>query len=137
VFTPIYCCGCKMDVVARQTNGKEIYPHRPDLHHLPFWKCDQCGNYVGCHHRSEEPLTPLGVIPTPGLRQLRQEIHRTLDPLWKSRRVKRAALYRNISDRIGWRFHTAKLRSMDEARKALSIIKSIEAEINEREQRIT
>lgn len=45
----IHCCGCGETVTARLTDGREIYPHRQDLSGLPFWKCDTCGNYVGCH----------------------------------------------------------------------------------------
>jgi hypothetical protein len=44
--TVIHCSGCKGPVNARLTDGAEIYPHRQDLHRLPFWRCDSCGNYV-------------------------------------------------------------------------------------------
>lgn len=45
----IFCCKCNKHIKARLTNGKEVYPYRSDLHKLPFWKCDQCKNFVGCH----------------------------------------------------------------------------------------
>lgn len=60
----IYCTGCGKDVQARLTDGAERYPHRPDLYELPFWKCDTCGNYVGCHHKTRAPTKPLGCIAT-------------------------------------------------------------------------
>lgn len=43
----LYCCGCSEEITASLTDGKEIYPHRPDLYDLPFWKCDICGNLCG------------------------------------------------------------------------------------------
>lgn len=82
----IYCSGCGVKVKARLTDGGEIYPHRPDLSDLPFWKCDTCGNYVGCHHKTEDRTRPLGIIATPELRNAKNHIHRILDPLWQTGR---------------------------------------------------
>ena len=123
----IYCCGCETRVQARLTNGKEIYSHRPDLYGLPYWKCDDCGNYVGCHHKTKNRTQPLGVIPTPELKTARKHIHRILDPIWRSKRMTRKALYSDLSDRLGWEYHTAAIRSVDEARAVWKHIKDIEA----------
>lgn len=111
--------------MARLTSGAEIYPHRDDLATLPFWKCDACGNYVGCHHKTGNPTEPLGNIPTPELRKARNHIHAILDPLWKTKRFKRKEIYRLISDHMGFGYHTAKLRTIEEARKAYKFIKEI------------
>lgn len=113
----IYCCGCGNNVNARLTNGAEIYPHRADLAALPFWKCDQCGNHVGCHHKTANRTRPLGCIPTPELKAARQHIHALIDPIWQSGKMGRKELYRKLSDEIGWKYHTAKIRSIEEARK--------------------
>ena len=56
----IFCCGCQRKVDARLTNGEEMYPHRYDLANLPFWKCDVCQNFVGCHHKTKNRTKPLG-----------------------------------------------------------------------------
>ena len=80
----LYCCGCSTDVNARLTDGREIYPHRPDLYSLPFWRCDNCKNYVGCHHKSKNRTHPLGCIPTPEIKEARKKIHAIIDPMWKS-----------------------------------------------------
>lgn len=117
----IHCCECQVKVEARLTDGREIYPHRSDLYSLPFWKCDTCGNYVGCHHKTADRTRPLGVIPTPELKQARQRIHAVIDPLWKSGKISRGKLYREISGRIGWKYHTAAIRSVDEASNILDI----------------
>ena len=127
----IHCCGCGDTVSARLTNGAEIYPHREDLAELPFWACDACGNFVGTHHRDMRPgqdrLRPLGVIPTPEIKRARQRLHRLIDPLWKSRRFKRADLYAEISRKLGAPYHTADLRSVEEAERVMAIVKEIAA----------
>jgi len=122
----IMCIGCNGLVDARLTDGAEIYPHRKDLAAVPFWRCDACGNYVGCHHRSDVKTAPLGSIPTKELRQLRSEIHRVIDPIWRQeRRMSRKQLYKTISDMVGWDFHTARIRSVEEAKDILALVTKI------------
>jgi hypothetical protein len=121
----IYCCGCEKDVQARLTNGKEIYPHRNDLHSLPFWKCDTCRNYVGCHHKTKNRTNPLGVIPTKEIMNARREIHKLIDPLWKSGMFNRRKLYSKISEKVGWEYHTACIKSVEEARKVYRAISEV------------
>lgn len=113
----IYCCGCEGRIEARRTTGKEIYPHRSDLWSLPFWRCDHCRNYVGCHHKTADRYRLLGVIPTPEIRQARQRLHAVIDPMWKSGgKPERNRIYKAISRRVGYEFHTAEVRSLQEAR---------------------
>lgn len=119
----IYCCACSRDIKARLTDGAEVYPHREDLAALPFWMCDSCGNYVGCHHKTKNKTRPLGVIATPEIKKARQHIHAVLDPIWKSGKMKRASLYKRISDELGWQYHTAKIRTIEEARKVYAIVR--------------
>lgn len=121
----IHCCGCDEKVEARLTDGKEIYPHRSDLYSLPFWKCDTCGNYVGCHHKTIHRTNPLGHIPTPELRNARRHIHAILDPIWKNGFIKRNKLYAMISKECGWNFHTSMIRSVEECRKIYKIVQHI------------
>lgn len=121
----LYCCGCEKEVGARLTDGSEIYPYRTDLHKLPFWKCDACGNYVGCHHKTNDRTRPLGCIPTREIRAVRKHIHEILDPIWKCNRMKRTDLYKKISDKLGYKYHTSGIRSLEEARKVEQIIGEI------------
>ena len=121
----IYCCGCQQDVDARLTDGGEIYPHRPDLKSLPFWKCDGCGNFVGCHHKTRNRTAPLGYIPTPELKDARKKIHELIDPAWQSGLFKRGELYEAISKKVGWKYHTAKTRSIEEARTAYAAARDL------------
>lgn len=121
----IYCTGCEADVQARLTDGGEIYPHRPDLKSLPFWKCDTCGNSVGCHHKTKNRTNPLGHISTPELKKARIEIHKILDPIWQSGRMKRKELYAILTERLGWRYHTAKIRNIEEARQVYKEVRRL------------
>lgn len=126
----IFCCGCQKLVSAHLVFGLDIYPHRPDLQNLPFWKCGKCGNYVGCHHKTKNRTRPLGNIPTKELRNARKYIHAILDPLWKNGRFSRKELYGMISDKIGWKYHTANIRDIEEARTVYKIIREISVDQN-------
>jgi hypothetical protein len=121
----IYCCECKREIKARLTNGKEIYPHRKDLFNLPFWKCDICGNYLGCHHKTKNRTNPLGVIPNKELKNARMHIHAILDPLWKEGKIARDKIYSKISNAIGTEYHTANIKTIEEARNIYRIIKNL------------
>ena len=125
----VYCCGCGTDVEARLTSGAEIYPHRTDLAKLPFWICDACLNYVGCHHKTENPTNPLGNIPTKEIRNARNHIHRILDPIWRSGRLNRKALYARLTRKLGWTYHTGSIKSVDEAREVYRAIKEIAKDV--------
>lgn len=121
----IYCAGCEGDVKARLTDGGEVYPHRPDLSGLPFWKCDVCGNFVGCHHKTKNRTQPLGCIPTVEMRSGRKQIHALIDPIWREGRMSRRDVYSEMTRRVGWTFHTAKTRSLAEVKIALAAARAI------------
>lgn len=87
MVAPGFCPKCQKD--ARLTDGREIYPHRADLHHKPFWKCDGCGGYVGCHPGG---TVPLGTPADRALRKARMILHdQVIDPLWME--ADRSGLY--------------------------------------------
>ena len=81
----LYCCGCGKRVLPRLTNGRETYPHRSDLFMRPFWKCDACQNFVGCHYKTKHRTNPLGCIPTKEIKNARRHLHRLIDPVWQRR----------------------------------------------------
>jgi zinc-finger-containing domain len=115
----IWCCACNITVAARLTNGQEVYPPRRDLWNFPFWRCDACGNSVGCHHKTVDRTKPLGVIASPELKKARQHIHAILDPLWSGNKTKRHEIYHQMSKAMGIsKYHTANLRTLEEARDA-------------------
>jgi hypothetical protein len=115
----IYCAGCGHAVIARLTNGAEVYPHRRDLAALPFWRCDACRNFVGCHHKTRDRTRPLGCIPTPAIKRERQRIHAVIDPIWQRGTMTRRQVYREVAIALGIdEFHTAEIRSVEDARAA-------------------
>lgn len=118
----IYCCGCGGDTVAILITGGEVYPHRRDLRKLPFWQCPGCGNFVGCHHKTKNPTRPLGVIATPAVKVARQQIHDILDPLWKLGVMRRKDIYNRLSKELGREYHTAEVRSVEEADKVCKLL---------------
>lgn len=132
MMTSIYCIECQRDVQARLTTGEEVYNHRVDLHHLPFWICDNCKNFVGCHHQTKNSIRPLGCIPNAEMKNARKHIHLLLDPIWKSGLMKREKVYSFVSKQIGKNYHTAELRTIEEARNVYRILlklkKSLEIE---------
>jgi ABC-type ATPase with predicted acetyltransferase domain len=127
----IWCCGCDGLVNPRLTDGLEIYPYRTDLHKLPFWKCDVCGNYVGCHHKTETPTKPLGCIPTDEIKNARKHIHRVIDTIWKSKKMSRGLVYSKLSSELGYEYHTAEIRDLDEARKIYKLAVKLNGQSNE------
>lgn len=112
----LWCCQCQAEIEARLTTGAEIYPHRPDLATLPRWVCDGCKNHVGTYHKTSTPTKPLGNIPSQEIKKARILIHALIDPAWKSGKVKRRAIYAHLSDKLGRDYHTAELRTIEEAR---------------------
>jgi len=123
----IYCCGCEGEIEARLTDGTEIYAHRADLHQLPFWKCDKCNNFVGCHHKTKNRTKPLGCIPTQEIRNARKHIHSVLDPIWQSGKVDRKTIYARLTDVLGKQYHTAEIKSIEEARIVYKTVKDLAA----------
>jgi len=133
----LWCCGCGKDSTANLVSGKEIYPHRPDLATLPFWQCVKCKNFVGCHHKTKNPTKPLGCIPTPEIKKARQHIHAIIDPLWMPKDYnKRDLIYRIIADQLGRReYHTAKIKTIEEARQVYRIAQNLPKLLEERKAR--
>ena len=129
----IYCVACKKDVFADLVTGEQVYPHRPDLYRLKFYKCPTCGNSVGCHRGSKKPL---GVIATRELKKARIDIHDLLDPIWRTDKLlSRNKLYSRLSDKIGKPYHTAEIRSIEEARMIYKYILEIKKELSESSKR--
>ena len=123
--TEIWCCACETTVQAIPATGADVYPHRPEFADRPFYRCPACSNYVGCHHHRR---VPLGCIPTPELRRARQHIHAVIDPLWQpNNRAARGAIYAILSERIGRQYHTAEIKTLEEAREIYLAAKRIAA----------
>lgn len=125
----IYCMGCETNALARLTNGAERYPHRPDLADIPFWTHDECGTWVGCHHKTSNPTRPLGILATPEMFKLRQVIHTLIDPIWQNGHMKRGQIYAHITREIGYQYHTGELRSIEEGKRVCEIVEKLYGKI--------
>ena len=121
----MYCCGCKKSVKARLTDGQEVYPYNKTYAKRPYWICDTCKNFVGTHWQTNEPTKPLGIIATPEIKKFRMLIHSKLDSIWKSNIMSRGQVYKLISDKLNFTYHTANIKSVAEANKILDIIETI------------
>jgi hypothetical protein len=121
----LYCCGCEAYVTPRLTDGREIYSHRPDLYALPFWKCDRCNNFVGCHHKTANKTKPLGCIPNAEIKRLRKKIHSVLDPIWQQGKLTRKDVYKKLSLILCREYHTAHVKTAIEADEILNALERI------------
>lgn len=121
----IWCCNCNSYVNARLTDGREVYSHIANLYNIPFWKCDGCNETVGCHHKTGTPTKPLGCIPSPEIKNARKEIHKILDPLWQNKILSRTAIYKKLTRYLGYTYHTAEIKDINEARKIWRFIKTL------------
>lgn len=85
----VFCPYCKNH--ATLVDGLAIYPHRPDLAELRFWKCAPCEAYVGCHKGTTNPL---GRLANAELRKAKMATHAVFDPIWKDGHMRRGEAYR-------------------------------------------
>lgn len=129
ITSKIFCTSCGQTVSARLTNGRERYPHRPDLAQVPFYTHDKCNSWVGTHRKTKQPYRPLGVLADEEMMVYRKRIHELLDPIWQSGVRGRGQIYRRMSREMGVEsYHTGELRSLEEARKAWRIAQEIHTE---------
>lgn len=124
----IYCCNCCEEKECNLVKGNEIYPHRGDLSYLNLYQCPVCKKYVGCHPNSKKPL---GVIPTEDMKRARMMIHELIDPLWKTKKIKRDELYCLIAKELGIKeYHTGWTRSIEQCqdvyRASLKLMKALQ-----------
>jgi Protein of unknown function (DUF3268). len=124
-LTPI-CPYCKK--FSKAVGGNIIYPHRDDLAHLNFFKCDPCDAYVGTHRNTGKPL---GTLANATLRKLRNATHAVFDPLWfnagkgidqaKGQREKRTEMYAWLCQSMGLRPDECHIAMFNEERCLLAI----------------
>ena len=92
---------CHCGSMTRLTNGREVYPHRPDLYAKYFYVCDGCGGRVGCHPST---TAPLGTPANAELRKERSATHAVIDPLWirekRKRRTARTHIYKYLAQHM-------------------------------------
>lgn len=124
----IYCCGCEKEVEAILTSGQWVCPDREESRDLPFWMCSKCENFVGCDQKAKDTTKPLGNIPTEEINGARKHINKIFYPLWRYHPEKfkaRAWINRWLSHKLGYEYHTAEIKTIEEAREVYSLVKSI------------
>lgn len=83
---------------AEKVSGKEIYPHRPDLFHKVFYRCEPCDAYVGCHPGGDKSL---GRLANMELRSAKRRAHGSFDHIWRNGDMTRKAAYKALSEHMG------------------------------------
>jgi hypothetical protein len=120
----IYCIECKSEKQCSMISGDVAYPHRKDLKVKNFWQCPSCLNFVGTHNKGMS-TKPLGCIPNKEMKTARMHIHSILDPIWKKKYMSRSDVYKKVSEQLGYKYHTAEIKCINEARKIYSIVREL------------
>lgn len=63
----------------------------------PIWRCRPCAAHVGCHKGTHNAL---GRVANAELRKKKMAFHAAFDPLWKSGKWNRNALYAELAKRM-------------------------------------
>lgn len=121
----IWCCACNKAVEARLTTGKEVYPYSGELRRLPFWKCDTCNGFVGCHHKTKNRTKPLGTISTKEIKNIRILLHKKIDILIEQYHISKRQIYQILSDNTNKDFHCGTVNSVIAGKEALAILNQI------------
>lgn len=117
---PVMCHYCGKPAVL--ATGADIYPHRPDLEALRFWRCVPCGAYVGCHKAGNgygDGTRPLGRLANAQLRTAKQAAHAAIDQYWRIGGRSRREVYARLSELMGMR--EAHIGEFDEAQCAKAV----------------
>lgn len=91
-----FCPYCKQD--AELVKGEKIYGPGYPYSKKPFWLCDGCEAYVGCHPGTQ---TPLGSPANKETRKARNAAHAAFDPIWKGKKRGRAQAYALLAKKLG------------------------------------
>jgi hypothetical protein len=85
---------------AELVNGALIYPHRPDLATLKFWRCAGCNAYTGTHANSPNHA-PKGGLAREPLRKARIAAHAAFDGRWRRLGIRRGSAYEWLKGQLG------------------------------------
>lgn len=113
----VECPYCMRD--AELVTGKEIYPHRSDLHSKKFWLCRPCDAYVGCHSYNKrhgyKGNEPLGRLANRELRIAKMAAHAAFDPIWKNGKLSRDEAYAWLATQLNISLKHCHIGMFDEA----------------------
>ena len=86
---------------AKFSPNEEFYGKRYGKSYMCYY-CKPCNAYVGTHNNTDQPL---GTMANQDLRNWRKKAHRTIDPLWKSGKMKRNEMYELLTKEFGYKIH--------------------------------
>lgn len=114
-------CGNEAELVT----GAEVYPHLPNLHAKPIYRCEPCKAWVGCHPNT---TTPLGILANAELRKAKMAAHELFDPLWKNGQRTRTQAYQWLSEKLGIKPKHCHIGSfsLEKCKKVVELCKNIE-----------
>ena len=120
---------------AKLVTGSDIYPHRPDLASVAFWRCVPCGAFVGCHKAGSgygDGTRPLGRLANAALRRAKVHAHAAFDPLWKMRKMSRRNAYSLLARKLGIPVEHAHIGEFDEAMcaRVVEVCKTLNVKVN-------
>lgn len=69
-------------------------------------------------------------MATTQIMAVRKQIHRILDKLWATK-GERKSIYKKLSEKLGYEYHTGNIRSYEEGMEIFKIVKSMTFEIGE------
>ena len=106
----VVCPYC--DQAAALVTGADVYPHRPDLSGLKFYRCDPCDAHVGCHRPgtwawvggakvTNTGTEPLGRLANAELRAAKKMAHDAFDPVWRDGGISRRDAYAWLAGVLG------------------------------------
>lgn len=92
-----------------------------------FYRCMDCGAYVGCHPGTDNAL---GLFADVDMRKLRMRCHEQFDPIWRCGMMTRRGAYKTLANLMGidWRHCHFSRFSKDELERALSLIAQMRRE---------
>lgn len=98
-----YAVLCPVDSEpAPWVENKEKYGKNYGKSYMCYY-CKEHDTYVGCHENTRRPL---GTMAGPELRKLRMAVHAKIDPVWRNKVHSRKEVYRYLSDKLGYQYHT-------------------------------
>lgn len=103
----VYCSKCGIHAVSM--SGNQVY-RRADLSEKMFWVCRICGDRVGCHPHTNQPLGYLADAPT---RAARSHAHARFDAVWRTGLMSRTDAYRWLAGCMGLDMSVCHIGMMD------------------------
>lgn len=115
------CPFCKKSAV--WCENKEVYGHNTGKSWM-IYLCKPCNAYVGCHQNSKKPM---GTMANAEMRLWRGRAHNVIDPLWRSKGMRRNEVYDFLSAQFSKEIHIAQC-DIEMCKKIIAAVKLLEVQ---------